>query len=447
MQVSLDRSSPTEVLVSIRLEKPDYEDQVTARIRTYSKKIQLKGFRRGNVPDRVVQSMYGQTILAEEISQLLQKTLSEQLSKANVKPLGTPVLVEEDLSDVASPHFKYKVGTAGEFVCDLSKNIRIVKHQVKEVGDALLQAHIKKLQRRHSTRKLLDRVTADSVVCGLLVCTSLATEHLVEIVMAEALPEAASKLQDVEKGTQIAWNAGTWYKMGHAPCGISPKLYEQMQHASAALQLTVTEIYTCQPAPLDQFFFDKVLGKGTVADQASFHTCIEQRMLSQAQEAADAYFNRQVKEVLIEDVNIALPDDFLRHWLGQRLPDASSKDLEKHYRQYAHELRWELITARIIEEHQIQIGQDEVVEEVYKRLQRVSNAKADKLTHEQMHQMAQRFSQDKRRPEYDQLVGELKAQKAMDVIQKNIQVDVHTIDAAELEVVLATSSAPMTSQG
>ena len=50
MNIVLDKSSATEALIKITLNEKDYQPKVEEKVKDYSRKANIKGFRPGKVP-------------------------------------------------------------------------------------------------------------------------------------------------------------------------------------------------------------------------------------------------------------------------------------------------------------------------------------------------------------------------------------------------------------
>jgi trigger factor len=56
----LEKNSSTEALIKINLKESDYQPKFKEKLKSYSKKAQIKGFRPGKVPVSLIEKMYGE---------------------------------------------------------------------------------------------------------------------------------------------------------------------------------------------------------------------------------------------------------------------------------------------------------------------------------------------------------------------------------------------------
>ena len=74
MNVSLQNIDKVSALLTIKLEKADYQEQVEKSLKNIRQKAQVPGFRQGMVPMSLVKKMYAKSVMAEEVlNQILRE--------------------------------------------------------------------------------------------------------------------------------------------------------------------------------------------------------------------------------------------------------------------------------------------------------------------------------------------------------------------------------------
>ncbi|TAG75873.1 MAG: trigger factor family protein, partial [Runella slithyformis] len=123
MEVLLEKTTPTDALLKIKLVREDYQPKIDKTLKEYSKKMQLKGFRPGKVPTQVVQKMYGKGILMDEINALLSSTVSDYIRDNKLPVVGDPLIDRQKTAEINWNNkefdFEYQLGLASDFEVNL----------------------------------------------------------------------------------------------------------------------------------------------------------------------------------------------------------------------------------------------------------------------------------------------------------------------------------------
>src|SRR5690606_25710579 len=130
----------------------DYQPQLEEKVRDYSRKANIKGFRQGKVPAGVIKKMFGKSLLVDEINQVLSHKLTDYIKENNLKILGEPLPDHEkskaiDWDTQKDFEFEYQIGMVDEFGYELSKNVKVKSFPI-EVDTKVLDETISDLKKR-----------------------------------------------------------------------------------------------------------------------------------------------------------------------------------------------------------------------------------------------------------------------------------------------------------
>ena len=95
MDVTVESTSTLERRMRVELPIEPIEQQVASRLQSVQKSAKIKGFRPGKVPAKVVRQRYGKQIREEVLSEVLQKSYSEAVTRENLQPAGGPKIETE----------------------------------------------------------------------------------------------------------------------------------------------------------------------------------------------------------------------------------------------------------------------------------------------------------------------------------------------------------------
>ena len=98
MNVSFEKPTNASGLLTISLEKADYQPAVEKELKNYRKSAQVPGFRPGNAPMSIIQKRVGPAIKAEQVQRLVNDELYKYLNENKVPMLGHPLSSDKQKS-------------------------------------------------------------------------------------------------------------------------------------------------------------------------------------------------------------------------------------------------------------------------------------------------------------------------------------------------------------
>jgi len=102
MKVTVKKLKDLERKMTISIPVDEYEVKFNSKIKNIKTKAKIDGFRKGNVPDDVLEQKYGQSIHAEVINELIQESYPKAISENNIRPASSPQ-VSIDMEDPKRP--------------------------------------------------------------------------------------------------------------------------------------------------------------------------------------------------------------------------------------------------------------------------------------------------------------------------------------------------------
>src|SRR5690606_37433074 len=91
MNIALNQTDSANAVLTVNLTEQDYSEKLAGKIKEYSKKAQIKGFRPGKVPPGLIQKMYGKSLLVEQINELLSESVNNYIRDNKLRILGEPL--------------------------------------------------------------------------------------------------------------------------------------------------------------------------------------------------------------------------------------------------------------------------------------------------------------------------------------------------------------------
>ena len=81
MKVSIKKLKDLERKVLVTISVDDYELKFSTKLKNIKTKAKVDGFRKGNVPNEVLEQKYGASIHNEVVNELIQETYPRQYQK------------------------------------------------------------------------------------------------------------------------------------------------------------------------------------------------------------------------------------------------------------------------------------------------------------------------------------------------------------------------------
>ncbi len=155
MQVSVeDVSSLTKTLTIV---VP--EDVVSKKIKAAYKKLKgdvsIKGFRKGKVPQKVLEKTYGDNVKMEVGEKLVQDTYFDAIGKVECEPVVHPDIKSHDFADDGTFVYTAEVDVKPEFELADYKGIEVELPKV-EVSEGDIDAEIERLRKEMAPLKNVD---------------------------------------------------------------------------------------------------------------------------------------------------------------------------------------------------------------------------------------------------------------------------------------------------
>ena len=84
MNISLQNVDKVSALLTVQIEKADYQEKVEKSLKTIRQRVNMPGFRKGMVPMGLVKKQYGVSVLVEEVDKLMQEKVGEYIRENKV---------------------------------------------------------------------------------------------------------------------------------------------------------------------------------------------------------------------------------------------------------------------------------------------------------------------------------------------------------------------------
>lgn len=427
MDISLDKTENNEALIKISLKQEDYQQGVDQKIKDFSKKANLKGFRPGKVPPGLIRKMYGKSILAEEINRILGEELTKYMRESDLRLLGEPMPRREEMEAIdwetqQEFEFTYDAGYAGDFDLKVDKKIKVEKATIK-VDDAVIDETIGNLQRQFGETSPAEEVSEGDTVYGQIVAESVELDREISIDTRECEKSGINKFKGLKVDDTLTIDGKKFFKDADYITRLAGLTADQVKTAKAKYEFTVKGITHTVPSEINQELFDKTFGAGNVETEEVFKEKVTETLAQNYERESDQLFFLRVRDELIDKAGITLPDAFLKVWLKATNENMTDELLDTEYDQYAKELRWSLVSEQIASDNDLKVEHEDVMAEARAQiLQQFGGPAIAEQLGDQLDQFANNYLQGENGNNYMKVFNQVKGTKVFEFLKGEITV-------------------------
>lgn len=364
------------MLITVSLTADDYSGKISEAIKDYSKKANIKGFRKGMVPAGVIKKMYGKELLADELNKQVNEHLGKYLKDEKIKILGDPLpqmdeLLKLDIDAKIAYDFTFELGLQPEINLDLqNKKLKLNRYKIK-TDEKLVTEEIDRLRKNFGKMSNPDTIEEDDILYVELLEMKNKDEakeggikHSATIPVSEFKSGKIRKdIMALKKGESVVLNL---LKSLTTDKSIIADKYlhvdeKMLDSAEKEFTLTLTNINRIAKAELNQEFFDKIYGPGNIENIEAFKKRVAEELEGVLANTTNRKLNTDIVAKLLDEVKVDLPEDFLKRWLKATNDQGlSDEEMETEIEPFMRNLKWSLIVNKIIESNDIHIHREEI---------------------------------------------------------------------------------------
>ncbi|MFP4366382.1 MAG: trigger factor [Bacteroidales bacterium] len=376
MQVKKENKDDLNAVIRIQVEKPDYEQQVTNKLKDYKKQANMPGFRPGMVPMGMIRRMYYKPVLLEEINKIVSESLTKFIEEEKLNILGEPLTNKEEQKEIDFDkqedfEFVFDIGIAPEVEADISEKDKF-PYYVIDADKDLIDKHADSYANRFGEMIQGEEVEDEDVIKGNLSQLSPEGEILSDGISTENASLSMRVIKDEEIKNQLTGSKvgdilqldlKKAYPNDTELAGILQVDKELIGEEPMNFQLTVEEISRWKKAAIDQELFDKAFGEGEITSEEEFRNRLKEEIEKAYTQNSDYKLFLDTRQKMLDKVQTEIPEDFIKRWLLEsNKGKLTEEDLEKDFSKVKDDLKWQLIQDSLIKKLELKVEPAEVEE-------------------------------------------------------------------------------------
>lgn len=360
--------------ITVSVTPEDYETAVAKTLKEQQKRAEIKGFRKGKVPMGMMKKMYGTAVLVDEVNKLVSNNLYKYIVDNNIEILGEPLPNENEQAKIdwkkdTDFAFTYDIGLSPEIKINATKKNKVTRYPIK-VTEEMIENGVTMHARRFGENKSADKVEDNDLLRGDFVELARVNPKKDGIqkdnvaIALEYMKDEDSKKEFIgaKQGDNIEFDLKKAYPNLADLSSLLDVSKEDIEAAGSKFRFTIQEISRFSPHDVDKTLFDKVYGEGAVNSEEEFRAKIKEEISQQIAGDTDYKLGLDIKKMLQDKTEFDLPEAFLKRWLVLANKDFTEESVAENFTNYAGEIKWQLIKAKIAKENELKATADEVKE-------------------------------------------------------------------------------------
>ena len=377
MNVSFQNIDKVSGMLTVKIEKSDYQEKVEKALKSMRQKAQMPGFRKGMVPMGVIKKMYYKSVLAEEVNKILSDTVYNYIHENNLSILGEPLPNQDkqpaiDFDTMDEFEFLFDIALAPEFNVTVDASDKVDYYTI-EVTDEMLKTQVDSYAQRKGKHEKVDSYQDNDMLKGLMAEmdeNGNTKEGGIQVEGAVLMPSymkndeqkavfATAKINDV-----LVFNPAVAYDNNESE--IASLLHIEKEAAAAVksnFSFQVEEITRYVPSELNQELFDEVFGEGVVKSEEEFVAKVKENLQEQLMPNSDYKFMVDMRQHLTEKVGaVEYPEALLKRIMLLNNQEKGEEFVNENFADSIKELTWHLIKEKLVKANDIKVEQPEVLE-------------------------------------------------------------------------------------
>jgi trigger factor len=374
MNITRENIDELNAILTVSVEKNDYETTVNDVLKNYRKKANMPGFRPGMVPAGLIKKMYGKAALADEVNKLISNSLMNYIRTEQLNILGEPLPNEEkqqpiDWDNQSDFSFVFDIAVAPAFEVKLDKEVVLPYYGIV-ADEEMVNKQVDAYASRLGQNKPVETVEEKDTVRGTFVQLDEQGNELADGVKAEGVVIAIDIMKDEaiktsflgkKAGDVLVFDPVKAYDNRHEVGHMLNISHEAAETLSGEFKFTIEEVLRFEKAEINEDFFTKVYGEGSgITTEEEFRARVKSDMEENFIYSGNYKFAVDARKHFQDTIQIELPKEFLKRWIKVTNQKMSDEVIEKEFDGFMEDLKWQLIQDKIVKDNELKITEEDV---------------------------------------------------------------------------------------
>ncbi len=433
MKISEEKKDDLYGTLKVHIKASEYESQVSDAIKGYRKKINMPGFRSGNVPISLIKKKYGLSIKVEEINKIISKEITDYLQNNKLPIFGYPIPKESsiDWSKDEDYVFEYDLGYKPKFKLTFPKPKDVKYYKIK-VDKKQLDDNVNDLRMRFGNNVFPNKVEQEEDILYVKL-DELKEENKdeKEKLISHSSSLIVSKIEDKsfkkkvlnsKKGDVLNFDPKKAFTNEVDLASFLGIEKADLDQINTNFSCKIDSIKRIEACDINEDFFKKAFPSKEIKSEKEMRKELSKNFENMYESHSDNRFFKDSIDFIIEKSKIKLPDSFLKKWLNSNVEKKMEKTkLDQQYESYKKSFHWELVKEKIMDEEKIEITEDLILQESKSLLASQFQQYGMMKNNDELDQFAKNLLQNKE--EKQRIIDQIINKKVIDFLKKKIKIE------------------------
>lgn len=361
--------------LNVTINKEDYLPSFEKSLKEYSKKANIPGFRKGMVPAGLIKKMYGSSLFVDEVLKKVDQEVYNYIQNEKLDIFAQPLPMEMSLGqlDMNKPDnytFQFEVGMKPEFQLP-NLGAQDLKRYKVDVTEDMVNEEVERLRVRYGNMTEPEAVTGDENVLNVNFVETDAAGTEVEGGIRKDNSLLVKYFKENIRPSLIGKKTGDTVQLAFDEAFEGQEAQWILQDlgidsgTNRHFRLDITKVGLVEPRELNEEFFTQLFPNAEIKTEEDFRNKLRSELQTQWENEGRNQLQHQLYHVLLDQTHIDFPQEFLKRWLktqGENNQPKTDEQVEKEFPQFLNQLKWSLITEKIIQDNDIQVKQEDLRE-------------------------------------------------------------------------------------
>lgn len=374
-EVTYEKTGPVTGRIQLFFPKEELSKKLNEELKKESKRVNIKGFRRGKTPVSALRKLMGNQVFGPLLDRTIQEELFGYIEENKLKLIFSPLPDESEQVEQISatnikdlrlsydlglePEFelqlpeqsftKYVLDTNDEFLDELVSNVRKQRGETKEIEEGPIEAE-----------DILD-VTIQEVDGELSNDTKLYVDNLQEGVKEQLIGQSVGASITLDDLSQVEANASDNHVRKYL-LELSDE-QKELDLSGKSFTITVNKISRLVPAELNEEFFIQFDPEGNVTNEEQLRERLAEENAKGFNAQGVSMANFEIQRALVEGNDFEVPVELMKK--------LSKDDSDTNFELFERGVRWMLIRNKVAAEKEIELQYEDVRAEALESLMRM----------------------------------------------------------------------------